>query len=325
MTLPRPFGPNLKVLVLAGSDASLSATSGNVSGQGEFPLAGKAFLTLRGRLVIEYVLDLLRACGLTQVWVLSPAQQLAQIPAPHQFIPLAQQPGARFFGNLSAGFSAMGLHAGEPALLVFGDHPVTSAKALQHFLARCGELLEEADLFHALALQARYREYAPWFARTSVHTREMSGRASGFTLTIPSRLRRLNVLGELYGVRKLERLESLFGLLVQLARSLGMDAPRGVLDGVLVYLAKEMEKVGRHSGTGAAIARSLETWLAARVPIRRLERYATRVLGAERGVRLIPVAHGGIAIDVDFADELATLEKHWDALLQISARQDAAL
>lgn len=324
MTLPPPFGADLKTLVLAGSDPPSARARGRARSTRELPLVDKAFLPLHGQLVIEYVLDLLlQECGLTRVWVLAPERQLAQIPARHRFIPVPQQPDVPLFARLSAGSAAMAVNAGEPALVIFGDHPLTSLKALQIFLARCSELLEQADFFHALALQAPYREYAPWFRRTSVHTREMSGRASGFTLAIPSRLHHLHAFEQLYGVRKLERLEALFRLLLHMARWLGTDAPRGILDSVLLYLAKEMEKAGR--GAGATIARRLEAWLAARVPVGRLERYATRVLGAERGVRLIPVAHGGIAIDVDFAEELEALEMHWDALCEIAARQDAAL
>lgn len=323
MTPPHSFTSELKVLVLAGENAASSRPAGRADR--ERPLADKAFLHLHGRLVVEYVLDLLRECGLTQVWVLAPQRHLARIPAHHRFSGVAQQQGAGFFGNVSASLAAMDLDAGEPALMVFGDHPLTSAKALRYFLARCYEALDDADLFHAMALQEAYREYAPWFTRTSMHTRDMSGRASGFTLAVPSRLHRLNALGELYGIRKLERLESFVGLLWQLMRSLGADGARAVVDGLLLYLAMKIEKAGRGPGAGASIVRRLETWLTNRVPVRRLERYAVRVLGAERGVRLIPIAHGGIAIDVDFAEEFDALREHWPALQQISARQDASL
>jgi hypothetical protein len=321
MTVAVPFGSDLKVLVLAGSDHGPARQHATASP--ESPLSGKAFLRLRGRLVIEYVLDVLRECDLTRIWVLAPEHHLAQIPSHHRFVPVPQQPGARFFANLSAGAAALDPQDGEAVLVAFGDHPVTSARALQRFLDRCAQLREEADFFHGLALQAPYREYAPWFSRTSVHMREMSGRASGFILAIPSRVHRLRALDRLYDVRKLERRDSMFGLLVQVARWLGPNAPRCIVDSTFMYLAKEMEKAGR--GRGGPLARRLESWLAARVSLPRLERYAVRVLGAERGVRLIPIAHGGIAIDVDFAEEFAALEQHWDTVQQISARQDAAL
>ena len=321
MELPPPFGPDLKVLVLAGSDP---ASPRRRSDPGS-PLSDKAFLRLRGRLVIEYVLDLLRERGFERVWVLASARHLALIPREYVFTPIPQPPDANFFANLSAATHALAPAEGEPILVVFGDHPLQTPNALHVFLARCGEQLEHADLFHALALTAQYREFSAWFGRTSVHMREMSGRATGFSLVTPSRLRGLNVLGHLYEVRKLERFDSLWGLLLKLPRLLGWNAPRGLVDAVLVFLAKEMEKAGRGSSGAARAARSLEAWFSARVPVRRLERYAARVLGAERGVRVIPIAHGGIAIDVDFADELATLEKHWDDVRALSARQDAAL
>jgi hypothetical protein len=101
--------------------------------------------------------------------------------------------------------------------------------------------------------------------------------------------------------------------------------PRGIVDTLVVYVAKEMEKAGRGPGGAARVARRLERWLAARVAVRRLERYAARVLGAERGIRLVPVAHGGLAIDVDFAEELEVLERHWDAMRDIALAEDARL
>jgi len=94
---------------------------------------------------------------------------------------------------------------------------------------------------------------------------------------------------------------------------------------MLGYAAKEMEKAARGPGGRGRLAARLETWFAARVPIRRLERYAARILGAERGVRLIPIAHGGLAIDVDFAEELEVLEREWDAIRRISAEQERRL
>jgi hypothetical protein len=271
------------------------------------------------------VLGQLEACGLTRVWVLGPAHHVARLLPRHQVVPVPQPPGAGFFANLAAGAAAVDSRAGEAVLVLFGDHPLGTASALRAFLAGCAPHLEQADFFHALALQAAYREYGAWFHRTSAHARDMSGRASGFSLAIPSRLRRLAALGPLYDVRKLERVRSVLGLLLRVPRWLGPDLPAGVLDTLVLYLAKEMEKRARGGGRAARLAAAFEGWLAARVPIARLERYAARVLDAERGVRIVPVAHGGIAIDVDFAEELEALELHWDALAAIAARQDAAL
>ena len=48
------------------------------------------------------------------------------------------------------------------------------------------------------------------------------------------------------------------------------------------------------------------------------------VFAAQNGVRIVPLAHGGTAIDVDFAEELDVLEKHWDDLKMIAQQQDRA-
>jgi CTP:molybdopterin cytidylyltransferase MocA len=324
MSLPPPFDANLKVLVLAGSDPPPAAAGSGRDGR-ERPLHDKAFLPLRGRLVLEYVLDLLQESGLSRVWLLAAAANLARVPDRYRFIPVPQPIGAHFLASVGAAARALDSQPGEPILVVFGDHPLTSPAALQVFLAGCAAQLDDADFFHGLALQAAYREYSAWFRRTAFHTREMSGRASGLSLVIPSRLHHLSALEELYGVRKLEHLSSLAGLLWRLARWLGPDAPRGLIDAVIVYLVKELEKAGRGSGRGAALAGRLDAWVTARIRLRRLERYAKRVLGADRGVRLVPVAHGGMAIDVDYPEELEALERHWETITAITRRQDDCL
>jgi len=323
--LPAPFGPDLKVLVLAGDDSPAAPSRRPGQGTRDVPLPDKSFRPLHGQLVVEYVLDLLRDSGLTRIWLLASAGQLARLPARHQVIGVLQPPEADFAADLTIAAAAVAAGPDEPVLVVFGDHPVQTPAALRVFLTRCRDQIEEADFFHALATRTAYREYGASFRRTSVHTREMSGRASGFSLVVPSRLHRLDALGALYGVRKLEHLRSMAGLTWQLMRSLGRDAPRGVFDAVLGYAAKEMEKAARGTGARGRIAARLEAWCAARVPIRRLERYAARILGAERGVRLIPIAHGGMAIDVDFAEELEVLEREWDAIRRISAEQERRL
>lgn len=323
--VPEPLGPDLKTLVLAGADSRSSRPPAVSRGRRERPLEAKAFQLLQGQLVIEYVLDLLRECGLRRIWVLAPGSDLERIPRRHEFTAIAQEPGAGLFTNLIAGAAAMNPAAGEPVLVMFGDHPVKAPRAFQAFLASCAAQLEDADFFHGFALQGSYREYEKWFARTSVHMREMCGRASGFNLAVPSRLHGLGVLNELYGVRKLEQHAAMFGLLRHLVRWTGSSAPRAVLDAITVYLAKEFEKLGRGHGRRATAARSIERWLAARVPGERLRRHAARVLGAERGVRLIPLPHGGIALDVDFAEELAALQENWTAIQEISLRQDLAI
>lgn len=318
------FDRSLKVLVLAGADPAPERTPPRANRR-ETPLEDKAFRPLRDRLVVEYALDVLREYGFSRIWLLGPEHLLARIPPPHRFTPVAQRSGAGLFANLTAGAAAMDVEADEAVLAVFGDHPLNSVAALEAFLAGCRESRDQADFFHALALRDSYREFGGSFDRTSVHMREMCGRASGFTLAIPSRLHHLHRLDDLYGVRKLERIGSFARLLTQLARTLGSDAPRAIVDSLVLWFAKEMEKGTRRSGTAARIARKLESWAAARVPASRLMRYTARILGAERGARLIPVAHGGMAVDVDFAEDLEAIESRWDELRAISSRQDAAL
>lgn len=327
--LPSPFDAGLKVLVLAGSDPVTRRKARRRErrierGEREVPLQDKAFSTLRGRLVIEHVLDWLAEAGLREIWVLAPPVQLARIPERYAIRPIPQHAGARIFANLSLACSALAPAPGEPVLVVFGDHPLNTSRALADFLRRCGALLGSADFFHALALRSSYTAFDRWFRRTSMHLREMSGRASGLNLAVPSRLHRLAVIDEMYEVRKLERMDSLVGLLWRLVRWLGTRSAPALADALVVFLAKECEKRGR-GGRAAPAFGLFERLLARTVPAARLERYAARVLQAERGVRLIPVAHGGLAIDVDFAEELATLERSWDELAALCRLQDAAL
>lgn len=322
LPLPRPFTAGLKVLVMAGSDPPRAGESG--AGR-EAPLRDKSFLTLRGRLVVEYVLDQLTACGLTRTWILASPANLERLGPRSGLVHLPQVAGAGFSADVTTAAAATDPQPGEPILVVFGDHPLETPQALRAFLADCGRQIDTADFFHALAVRSAYLEYAAWSQRTSMHSREVSGRATGFTLIVPSRVHRLAALGELYAVRKLERWGSLAGLIWRLMRWLGPDVPRGVLDALVMSAAKEMEKKARGRGRVGRVAGRLESWLAARVRLARLERYAARVLGAERGVRIIPVAHGGMALDVDFAEELAALERNWDAIQAVSRRQEARL
>lgn len=288
----------------------------------EAPLRDKAFLPLRGKLVIEYVLDWLASAGLENIWVLGTAERLEQIPDRHHFESIRQPMLSSIFVNLSLAHARIAPDPGEPLLVVFGDHPLNTLGALHEFLAQCASHLDRIDFAHAVALSDAYAEYAPHFRRTSVHLREMRGRATGISLAVPSRLHRLRVLDEMYGVRKLERLGSFFGLLLNTIRWLGPRSPRALIDAIAVYLAKEAEKRARR---GSSIARSLEHALQHAVPAHRLESYLARVLKAEREVRLLPVAHGGIGIDVDFEDELRIIEDNWDHLREISDRQDRRL
>lgn len=319
-----PFGPDLKVLVLAGSDppTPVARVRGRLGGR-EVPLRNKAFLRLRGRLVVEHVLDWLREAGLERIWVLGPPNLLARIPDRHRFEPLHQPKGARIFASLSAAHTALQPEPDEPVLVVFGDHPLTTPTAARTFLRHCRDRLDEADFFHAVSLQSSYRDFGRWFRRTSVHLRETSGRASGLSLAIPSRLHRLRALDQMYEVRKLEQVDSLLGLVWRTTRWLGPRALPFVRDGLLLFLAKEAEKRAR-GNQGHRFGR-IERWLAERVPKAALEGYVSRILGAERGVRLVPVAHGGLAIDVDFAGELAVMEAEWERLRAACDRQDHAL
>lgn len=324
--LPPPFSPDLKVLVLAGSEAlpTQDTCRLDVRDHPEVPLAGKAFLKLRGRLVVERVLDLLEATGLHQIWVLGPRVCLEQIPTRYAFTPLHQSPGASLAANLRAAQEAVEMAEDEPVLTIFGDHPLITATALIDFLGLCGPLLEEADYFHGLALREAYADYAPYFQRTSVLTREAAGRATGLNLIVPSRLHRVPAFDHIYSVRKLEQVGRFLNMLVRELYLLGDSGPAAVFDSLRLYIAKEFEKLSRHRGILGKIGCSGMDWLRRQVSVTRIERYAARLLGAERGVRVIPVAHGGTAIDVDFAEELATLEEHWETLVALAHEQDEA-
>jgi hypothetical protein len=321
MQLPAPFTSDLKVIVPAGGDPGAEAAPSSR----EVPLSGKSFLRLRDRLVIEYVLDFLRDSGLRRVWLVAKEEPMARLPARHVFTPVPERPGATFLANLIAGCDAARPAPDEPVLIVFGDHPLNSPRALHMFLTRCAPRLSRADFFHALSQQHAYREFGQWFRRTSIHMREMRGRATGLSLAVPSRLHGISKLQALYAVRKQERSASFLGLLMHLWQWLGRDAIASTRDSLLMLAAKEMEKGARRTGWRADMCRRWETRLSNLLPVERMQNYAARVLEAERGVCFVPIPHGGLAIDVDFAEELQLLEQHWDAIVEIAARQDARL
>lgn len=328
--LPAPFTSDLKVLVMAGSNSvSERRRRRRVErlrrNEPEVPLENKAFLRLRDRLVIEYLLETLEACGLHRTWILAPEISLRLIPPRYAFRPLVQHPRATLVANLLAAYTEIDPQPNEPVLVLFGDHPLTTAATLRSFLASCGPQIDKADFFHGVALQEAYNEYMPFFRRTCLHLREMSGRASGLNLAVPSRLHRLRLIDEFYDVRKQEQLGALLGLLRLVGSWLGMRAPAALIDTLILSIAKEMEKIGRRGGIRGRLGRALCYALSSLVTQRRIEGHGARVLGAEKGTRLVPVAHGGAGIDVDFLEELRLLEDNWDRLQDIQRAQDERL
>jgi hypothetical protein len=326
MFLPPPFNADLKVLVLAGANVVPSGDLDRASHEvpEETPLEAKSFVHIRGRLVIEYVLDWLTGAGLREIWVIAPQQCLDQIPQRYAIRPIAQRPGDSLAHNLSHAREVIPVAAGEPALVVFGDHPLTTVRAVHDFLAFCAPRMGQADLFHGLALRDAYLEYAPFFHRTSVLMRECPGRATGLTLLVPDRVHGIPAADHVYSVRKLERFGRFLSLLGRALYLLGGSAPGAMLDAARLYAAKEFEKMARHPGRRGAIGARAMRWLQRQVSVQRVERYAAKLFGVERGVRLAPLAHGGTAIDVDFVDELDILESNWDELQAIARRQDEA-
>jgi hypothetical protein len=290
----------------------------------ETPLEAKAFLHLRGRLVIEYVLDWLQETGLRQLWVLAPERCLAEIPGRYDVQTIPQRPGASLANNLRHAKEVIPLSPNEPALVVFGDHPLTTATALEDFLRFCAPRLDEADIFHGLALRDAYLEYSPHFQRTSVLMREAPGRATGLNLLVPDRIHGIPAADHVYSVRKLERFGRFISLLGRTLYLLGRSAPAAMFDAARLYAAKEFEKMSRKPGRRGALGRRAMQRMQRMVSTKSVEGYATKLFGADRGVRIVPLAHGGTAIDVDFADELAVLEDNWEELQAISRRQDAA-
>jgi hypothetical protein len=328
--LPAPFTSDLKVLVMAGSNSvSERRRRQRVErlrrNEPEVPLENKAFLRLRDRLVIEYLLETLEACGLHRTWILAPEISLRLIPPRYAFRPLVQHPRATLVANLLAAYTEVDPQPNEPVLVLFGDHPLTTAATLRSFLASCGPQIDKADFFHGVALLEAYHEYMPFFRRTCLHLREMSGRASGLNLAVPSRLHRLRLIDEFYDVRKQEQLGALLGLLRLVSSWLGMRAPAALIDTLILSIAKEMEKIGRRGGIRGRLGRALRYALSSLVTQRRIEGHGARVLGAEKGTRLVPVVHGGAGIDVDFFEELQLLEDNWDRLQDIQRAQDERL
>ena len=154
--------------------------------------------------------------------------------------------------------------------------------------------------------------------------REAAGRATGLNLMIPDRIAGIPAADHVYSVRKLERFGRFISLLGRTLYLLGNSAPGAMLDAARLYAAKEFEKLSRHPGSRGAIGKHGMHRLRRQVKLSQVEKYATKLFGARNGVRLVPLAHGGTAIDVDFAEELDVLEKHWDDLKMIAQRQDRA-
>jgi hypothetical protein len=275
-------------------------------------------------MVIEYVLDWLTGAGLRHIWILAPQRCLDTIPERYTFEPIPQRPGASLAHNLSHAKEVVPLQAGEPALVVFGDHPLTTVRALQDFLAYCAPRLNEADLYHGLALREAYLDYWPHFRRTSVLMREFSGRATGLNLMVPDRLHGIPAADQVYSVRKLERFGRFVSMLARSIWLLGPSAPHAMLDAARCYVAKDFEKLARRPGRLGAFGARAMRWLQRQVSVKRVEKYAAKVFSAERGVHVVPLAHGGTAIDVDFADELEIMEANWDELQAIARLQDDA-
>jgi hypothetical protein len=154
--------------------------------------------------------------------------------------------------------------------------------------------------------------------------REAAGRATGLNLLVPDRVDGIPAADHAYSVRKLERFGRFISLLGRALYLLGGSAPGAIMDCTLLYIAKDFEKMSRYPGRRGAFGRRAMGWLRRRVRLTRIEKYATKLFGAERGVRVVPLAHGGTAIDVDFAEELDIMEEHWDELTAIARRQDEA-
>jgi hypothetical protein len=154
--------------------------------------------------------------------------------------------------------------------------------------------------------------------------REAAGRATGLNLMIPDRLHGIPAADHVYSVRKLERFGRFISLLGRTLYLLGSSAPGAMLDAARLYAAKEFEKLSRRPGSPGIIGKHGMDRLRRQVKLSRVEKYASKLFEAQNGVRIVPLAHGGTAIDVDFAEELNVLEKHWDDLKMIARRQDRA-
>lgn len=326
---PDPFDPELKVLVLAGSnelpERRLRQLEQQIAdGRREVPLQNKAFLPVRGRLVIEYLLDSLQALGLRHIWVLGQQEQLERIPDRYDVELLAQRPGATMGTNLGAAYASIIPDDDEHVLIVFGDHPLTSPVAIADFLRGCAARLDVADFFHGVATTRSYRAFSMVSRRTSVFLREFSGRATGLNLAVPSRIHRFRVFDHMYSVRKQEQFGRFASLILRAVYLLGPKAPLAIVDAIRLHGAKECQKLKWRGGWSRRLGELGTRFFRWQVPARRMEAYVARVLELERGFRFVPLDHGGTAVDVDFFEELAALENHWDSLQEIVARQDAA-
>lgn len=300
-------------LVLAGA-------SGVFARQGK----NKNFLPLRGRPVVQYVLDTLAETSLRRIFLVTDPERASELDLPDGTVVLPAS--RRQWDNIS-----QGVQAGRPwrredrLLLVFGDTPLLRPAEIEDFLERCGR--NDAVVHHGVVPQSAVDPFVAYFPEGERNRRpfaagEFWARPGALTLLQPARLdleRMARPLDMFMAGRKqnppggpLPRLKARGRFFVTCIRLLG---PGGIV--------MALKFVAAHFLQGVGLPR-LADIVRRRLPLSVPERAVERILGCP--VRLLPCPFGAASLDVDDEESLAVLEVRWEELNRLAdAEMDARL
>jgi CTP:molybdopterin cytidylyltransferase MocA len=276
----------------------------------------KCYWPIRGRPVVQRLLDVLREREIPRLFLLTEAERTTMLDLPPGTEVLASS--RRQSQNLVKAREA--LREATPdghALVLFGDTPLLCHECLDDFLARCAR--DPADLIHGLVPYAFTEPFMRFYPhrgtrRRPFATREFWARLGALTLVRPTRVDTLYAVPRIerfMGARKQDPGESYLAhamararMLVAMFRFLGV---RGLWIGAVAALAYSFRFHGFPHG--AETLRELVT-------LADYGRETGRILRCQ--ARYIPCPFGGASLDVDTEDDLNSFEEHWDEMERVA-------
>ncbi|HZJ83067.1 MAG TPA: nucleotidyltransferase family protein, partial [Clostridia bacterium] len=147
----------INALILAGD-----------SGKGELAssLENKSFIEIKGKWMVEYVVDALRDCSMVgEICIIGPHKHLEERLGDR--IDYYFEAHGDMLENLERGLSAF---KGDPTLVVTSDIPMIDGEVVLDFIQRCRS--KEADLYYPIVKKEVNDEKYPGFQRTYVRMKE---------------------------------------------------------------------------------------------------------------------------------------------------------